>query len=198
MRYSNTHKQETHDQLLRAAARSLRLNGPEGVGVNKIMAQAGLTRGGFYAHFASLDALIAEAIDAVFDDVKGKFFDRAPVGTDPRIELNEIITSYVSPKHRDLREQGCPLPILAADMARMEPQSRERFGAGVANAVAKLAALLSRIGVADAHMAATTALSEMVGALALSRSVADPVQSDDLLKQVRKNLRQRYELSHPS
>jgi TetR/AcrR family transcriptional regulator, transcriptional repressor for nem operon len=198
MRYSNTHKQETHDQLLRAAARSLRLHGPEGIGVNKIMAQAGLTRGGFYAHFGSRDMLVAEAIDAVFEDVKGRFFDRAPAGTDPHVELNDIISGYVSPKHRDMREQGCPLPILSADMARMEPQSRERFGTGVANAITKLAELLARIGVPDAHMAATAALSEMVGALALSRSVADPAQSDDLLKQVRKNLRQRFGLKRPT
>jgi TetR/AcrR family transcriptional regulator, transcriptional repressor for nem operon len=197
MRYSNTHKQETHDQLLRAAAHSLRLNGPDGVGVNKIMAQSGLTRGGFYAHFASRDAMIAEAIDAVFEDVKGRFFDRAPAGTDPRIELNEIISSYVSPKHRDLREQGCPLPILSSDMARMEPHSRERFGEGVANAVSKFAELLSRIGIADARMAATAALAEMVGALALSRSVADMALSDDMLKQVRKDLRRRFGLSRP-
>jgi TetR/AcrR family transcriptional regulator, transcriptional repressor for nem operon len=128
MRYSDSHKRETRDRVVGAAARALRLHGPEGVGVNKIMALAGLTHGGFYAHFASRDALIAEAIGAVFEDVEGKFFDRAPIGTDPCVELNEIINGYVSPKHRDLREQGCPLPILSADMARMEPQSRKRFG----------------------------------------------------------------------
>jgi TetR/AcrR family transcriptional regulator, transcriptional repressor for nem operon len=198
MRYSNTHKQETRGRLLGAAARTLRLHGPRGVGVNQIMAAAGLTRGGFYAHFASRDMLVAEAIDAIFEDVKGKFFDRLPDGTDPRTELNEIIGTYVSGKHRDLRDQGCPFPILSADVARMEPQSRERFGSRIANSVNRLAELLSRAGVEDAHMAATAALSEMVGALALSRAVADPAQSDDILEQVRESLRQRFGLRRAS
>lgn len=198
MRYSSIHKQETKARLLNEAARALRLRGPEGVGVNKIMAKAGLTHGGFYAHFPSRDALIAQAIDTVFDQVKGRFFDRAPPGTDPRAELRDIIGRYVSGDHRDMREAGCPLPILSADMGRMQPQSRERFGAGVAQALDKLAALLSRVGVDDAKMAASAALSEMVGAVALSRAVADPTQSDDLLKQVRKNLRQRFGLHRAS
>ena len=63
MRYSDTHKEETRNKVVRAAAVAVRAKGPEGVGVAEIMAEAGLTHGGFYAHFASREAMLAEAAD---------------------------------------------------------------------------------------------------------------------------------------
>src|SRR5439155_12990901 len=67
MRYSATHKEETHKRIVKTAAKSFRKHGINGIGVVPLMKETGLTHGGFYAHFKSKDALIAAAIDAAFD-----------------------------------------------------------------------------------------------------------------------------------
>jgi TetR/AcrR family transcriptional repressor of nem operon len=97
-----------------------------------MMAQAGLTHGGFYAHFKSKDALVAEAIDAMFEDARARF-ERTAVERDPRAALRSYVGFYLSRSHRDARDRGCPLPSLSGDLARSEPVSRERFGAGRRN-----------------------------------------------------------------
>ena len=65
MRYSEGHKQETRKRLLKLAADAIRSQGPDRIGVSKIMAEAGLTHGGFYAHFGSKDELVAEAVSVM-------------------------------------------------------------------------------------------------------------------------------------
>ena len=67
MRYSKDHKAETHARIVRAAAVLLREKGVHGVGVAELMKEAGLTHGGFYAHFASRDALLHEALVAAME-----------------------------------------------------------------------------------------------------------------------------------
>ena len=62
MRYDETHKQETRKRVVKAAAAAVRARGPDGVSVSEIMGEVGLTHGGFYAHFPSKDALLAEAV----------------------------------------------------------------------------------------------------------------------------------------
>ena len=66
MRYAESHKQETHDRLVSLAGRALREKGPDQLGVAELMRSAGLTHGGFYAHFKSKDALLCEALESAF------------------------------------------------------------------------------------------------------------------------------------
>ena len=70
MRYTDQHKPQTRSRIVTAAARQIRMKGPDQLGVAAVMADAGLTHGGFYAHFASKDELIAEAVDAMFDEAR--------------------------------------------------------------------------------------------------------------------------------
>lgn len=194
MRYSGEHKQQTRERVVREAAREIRAKGPAGVAVAGVMARAGLTHGGFYAHFASRDALIEEAIDAMFADARrmnGAMVDRA---TSPNEALRLYVENYLSPRHRDGRERGCPLPSLSADLARLEPASRERFGKGVAGLTERVTAMLTAIGVASPEAQAASMLAEMVGALALSRAVADSDQSDAILTRSREAILARFDL----
>lgn len=69
MRYSESHKQETRKKVVRAAADAVRAKGPEGVAVAEVMAKAGLTHGGFYAHFSNKEALVVAAIEEAFDQI---------------------------------------------------------------------------------------------------------------------------------
>jgi TetR/AcrR family transcriptional repressor of nem operon len=193
MRYASDHKATIHQRLLKEAAREIRAKGPGGVAVAGIMARLGLTHGGFYAHFASKDQLVAEAIGTMFEDGR-RNFDRLPGEGDPRGRLAAYIDFYVSDQHRDRRDRGCPLPSLSADLARLEPAARERFGVGVATLTGLLIDLLTACGWPDAEPAAASMLAEMVGAIALSRAVADPVQSDAILANTRAALLARFNL----
>ena len=193
MRYDSDHKSETRKRVLKEAAREIRAKGPGGVAVAGIMARAGLTHGGFYAHFESKEALIAAAIETMFESARSRF-DMTAAHDDPRAALRSYVDFYLSPAHRDAREHGCPLPSLSGDLARLDSEARVRFGQGVAGLTGRLADALGRHGVADPEKAGASMLQEMVGAVALARAVADPAQSDAILAGARASMIERFSL----
>ena len=193
MRYSNQHKAETHERVLKEAAQEIRAKGPDGVAVAGVMARAGLTHGGFYAHFDSKDAMIAEAIATMFEDARGRS-EAVEQAADPRAALRAYVDFYLSQAHRDRRDRGCPLPTLSGDFARSGDAQRERFGMGVEALTARLANALGAIGETNPHGEASAMLAQMVGAVALSRAVADRVQSDAILADAHAGLLRRYRL----
>src|SRR5262245_32338766 len=115
MRYDAEHKQKTRERVLKVAARAIRAQGPHKVGVAAVMAKAGLTHGGFYAHFDSKDALVAAAIGQMFEEGSLRFVSETE-GRTPRAALAAYIDFYLSDAHRDARRSGCPLPFLSADL----------------------------------------------------------------------------------
>src|ERR1700760_2355384 len=127
MRYDEDHKQRTREKVLDAAARTIRAEGPDRVGVAAIMAEAGLTHGGFYAHFGSKDELVAAAIKRMFEEAGGRRREAAE-GRPPAEGLRDYIRFYLSRSHRDGRAAGCPLPALATDLPRLPEAAREVFG----------------------------------------------------------------------
>ena len=197
MRYDGDHKTATRARVLKEAAREIRAKGPAGIAVGGVMARAGLTHGGFYAHFASKDDLVAAAIGTMFDEARGRF-DRSLAERDPAAALAAYIDFYLSVAHRDAREHGCPLAALSLDLPRLGAVSRERFGAGVAALTERLGDALARHGAADADDVAPAMLAQLVGALSLARSVADPVQSDAILAAPQADLKNRLGLGMPT
>ncbi len=193
MRYTSEHKAETRARVLKEAAREIRAKGPEGVGVAGVMKRAGLTHGGFYAHFESKDELVAEAIETMFVDARTRS-EMLEVEGDPRAVLRAYLDFYLSSAHRDARERGCPLPTLSGDFARAEGPVRDRFGAGVERLTNRLITALERIGVADAEREGNALIAQLVGAVALARSVGNSAQSDALLADTHAALIARYGL----
>jgi TetR/AcrR family transcriptional repressor of nem operon len=192
VRYSNEHKAETKARVLKEAAREIRAKGPDGVGVAGVMARAGLTHGGFYAHFASKDALVAEAIGTMFEGARRRVVQLD--GDDPQAALRAYVDFYLSPEHRDSREHGCPIPALSGDFARAELPVQERFGAGVAGLTGRLSAVLGRIGLPDPEGEATALMAQLVGAVALARGVGEGAQSDAILRRTHDAIIARYGL----
>jgi len=190
MRYDSEHKERTRQRVLTEAAAAIRAHGPDGIGVAALMSKAGLTHGGFYAHFKSKDDLIAQAIAQMFEESRQRFILKAD-DPDPAIALANYIDMYVSPRHRDAREHGCPLPSLSGDLARMPVKSRKRFTAGVAGLTQNIAKRLAELGKPHPERLAASMLAEMVGALALSRAIDDPAASDRILKTSRDALKAR-------
>src|SRR6185369_4828225 len=125
VRYASDHKAKTREQLLQAAAREIRAKGPDGVAVAGIMAQVGLTHGGFYAHFKSKDALIEAALEEMFRAAKERS-EPIIASADSREALRAYLDFYLSPAHRDGRDRGCPLPALSGDFARGDAAGRPR------------------------------------------------------------------------
>jgi len=193
VRYDSDHKAKTREKVLKVAAKALRAEGPHKLAVGAIMARAGLTHGGFYAHFPSRDVLIAEAIGEMFRDGRSRIAF-AFEGRDARDGLAAYIDFYLSEAHRDTRTAGCPLPFLAADAPRLPSASRERYAQGVAYLTARLANKLTEIGHPHAEDEAGSMLSEMVGALGLARAEPDPEISDRILARSRTTLKRRLGL----
>ncbi len=195
MRYSETHKSETHDRLLKSAGRMLRAKGPDGFAVAELMKEAGLTHGGFYAHFKSKDALMAEALAAVFARAKDRY-RRAVEGLPPRHALATYIDVYVSPSHRDNAGNGCPITALSSDMPRQSKKLRAVFDAGVKSLVDSLAGRIAAAGIeGDSETLSASVLSAMAGAVAVSRAVSDKNLSDEMLEAARASIKARLGVS---
>lgn len=193
MRYDTEHKQQTRGKVLQAAARAIRDEGPLRVGVAGVMAEAGLTHGGFYAHFASKDELIAAAIGQMFDESRRQVQHEMDA-RGPAEGLIAYINFYLSRRHRDARGAGCPMAALASDLPRLDDAARTRFAAGVQELVAIIAGKLAALGHADSTMLAHSTVAELIGALSLARIETDAQRSEAILVASRRQLKRRLGL----
>ncbi|MGC3971137.1 MAG: TetR/AcrR family transcriptional regulator [Pirellulales bacterium] len=193
MRYDSEHKAKARERILNAAAKAIRKDGPERIGVASVMKDAGLTHGGFYAHFPSKDALVAEAVGKMFEGPYSRFAAETE-GRPPAEALAAYVDFYLSSAHRDARERGCPLPALSGEMARLPEAARGRFNQGAAHLRAALAGFLEAMGKADADTLAASVMAELVGAMALARTEGDKARSDAMLAASRTALKERIGL----
>jgi len=108
-------KQLTHERIVDTAARALRGNGFHGVGVADVMKQAGLTHGGFYAHFPSRDVLLAEALQRAGEHSRERL-RRSIAGGEARglSRFRALVDAYLSERHLKEPESGCPVAALAS------------------------------------------------------------------------------------
>src|SRR5258705_1072535 len=113
MRYSKEHKQETHGRIVKKASVRLREKGAHGIGVADLMKEAGLTHGGFYAHFDSREALVIEAVAYAMDRSTQRWRKIAEQ-TPPEQRLATIVDNYLTPAHRDETRHRCAVPALNA------------------------------------------------------------------------------------
>jgi TetR/AcrR family transcriptional repressor of nem operon len=194
MRYDENHKQETRARVLKVAAKALREKGPDKLGVAGVMQAAGLTHGGFYAHFPSKEAFLTESLNEVFSQSLERR-SRLVEGLGPRGALSAYIDYYVSKSHRDHPASGCPLVALNSDLPRQPKKFRAAFDAGVKRLAGELTQWIAAIGIEDADKVAVSVLSAMVGAVSLSRAVSDPDLSDELLDAARAGVKARLGLS---
>lgn len=186
-------KAASHEKILREAARAIRAKGPAGVGVASIMQAAGLTHGGFYAHFGSKDDLVAAAIHSMFAESAARFARR--VGEAQGLAALRLwIDGYLSAAHRDDRARGCAVAALSGDAARLDRQARAAFDAGIAGIAARYMRYLpKRRRGFDPRAFALAMITQLAGAVALSRAVADRTLSDAILDAARRSLQARLD-----
>jgi TetR/AcrR family transcriptional repressor of nem operon len=165
--------------IVKAAGRLFRARGFDKVGVAEITEAAGLTHGGFYGHFASKDALAAEACGLVFAESLDKLAARG----DDEAALLAYLENYLTESHRERRDSGCPMPALATDIPRQDPVVQKRYAEGVAAFID---------GIAKRLPGPIALLSTIVGGMALARATAKaaPEMSAQILASLRAQLTQ--------
>jgi TetR/AcrR family transcriptional repressor of nem operon len=180
MRYSKEHKLETHARIVKKASVRLREKGAHGVGVADLMKEAGLTHGGFYAHFDSREALVIEAFAYAMDRSTERWRNLAEA-TPPEKRLATIVNSYLTPAHRDDPGSGCAVPTLGAEIARESPKTRKAFSAKLEQMVDMLAEQIPDVPRKAARKQAMAAIATMMGTMVLARIAGNGDFSDEIL-----------------
>jgi TetR/AcrR family transcriptional repressor of nem operon len=193
MRYKRSHKADAHERIMRVAKSMIRARGPEKMSVDALMGKAGLTHGGFYAHFKSRDAMVAETVAAVFDEVAEimqlKFGDMPP-----REALLGFIDWYLSPEHRDGGIPSCPVVTFSWDLTRQSERFRKAYKSGVGKVVGMMAGWITASGIGNAQALAASIISSLAGSIAVSRGVGDLTLSDGVLAATRQSILMRLGL----
>src|SRR5476651_2643891 len=114
MRYPPSHKLATRRRILEAAGHAFRERGVAETGVDEVMRRAGLTHGGFYAHFHDKTELVAEACAAAFD-AAGPNLERIAALPTRAARVRMLVDSYLAVRHRDNRGSGCLIVAVGAD-----------------------------------------------------------------------------------
>jgi TetR/AcrR family transcriptional repressor of nem operon len=197
MRYSREHKLETHARIVKKASVRLRQKGAHGVGVADLMKEAGLTHGGFYAHFDSREALVIEAfVDAM--DRGTERWRKLAEQTPPEKRLATIVGSYLSPAHRDDPGRGCSVPTLGAEIARESPKTRKAFAAKLDQMIDMLAEQIPDVPRKVARKQAMATIATMMGTLVMARVAGTGEFSDDILGAGRDAVLERATPSKPA
>ena len=173
---SSNRKEVTHARIVETAARAIRRSGYDGTGVADIMKEAGLTHGGFYAHFSSRDAMLAEAAGQAGEDTI-KMIKQILAVIPGEQALQTLMQAYLSNEHMANFETGCSIAALGSEMPRQAAEVRNAS----TNRIKEILRLIEeRLSVdhSDAYDKALVMTSTMVGTLLLARAVDDPKLSE--------------------
>jgi AcrR family transcriptional regulator len=175
MRYEKGHKENTRQKIVETAAMAFRRNGIEGIGVADLMAESGLTHGGFYSHFKSKEELVQAALEEAGN--KSRLRRMAAEGG----SLEDMIRWYLSTEHCGRPERGCVAAALVAEIGRHSKATRDGFTERLKTFVAVIEGKLP-LGTKDRKKKAMGIFSTMMGALQLARAVSDVELSEHILQ----------------
>jgi TetR/AcrR family transcriptional repressor of nem operon len=183
MPWSSDHKKETRRRILDAAAAAMRAHGTDGVSLADIMREVGLTHGGFYAHFASKEDLIAATLADLHKGRMARFEEMAAARPDSA--LLAAANFYLSSRHREHPETGCAIATLGSELARTHGQARTQISANIDAWLDRFAEVAPGAKPETRRRRARGAFAAMIGGLILARAVEDPHESDQILADVR-------------
>jgi TetR/AcrR family transcriptional regulator, transcriptional repressor for nem operon len=186
-RPTRSRKEATHDRIVETAARAIRRSGYHGMGVAEIMKEAGLTHGGFYAHFDSREGMLAEAADRAGADGMAVLAQVAAAAP-PKKALHAMLRAYLSKEHVESVETGCAVAALGSEMPRQGPKVRRAATRRIKEMIDLVARQSPDWGQPGAHERALVTVATAVGALVLARAVDDPKLSDALREAALKHL----------
>lgn len=186
-----TRRETTHERIVEVAARMLRRNGYSGVGVADVMNQAGLTHGGFYAHFASRDVLLAEAVEHAGRDSAAVINRRIDTSrARGQSALRALVDGYLSETHLRGVAGGCVVAALSSEMPRQSPT----LLAPSVDCVRSLIEMVQRaLPEGGTQGQAMVIAGTMVGTLQLARTLGANAQGKAMLAAARSALLSQYD-----
>jgi TetR/AcrR family transcriptional regulator, transcriptional repressor for nem operon len=194
-RTPNSHKAATHERIVEVAARAIRRNGYAGVGVADVMKEAGLTHGGFYAHFESRDALLVEALERASQEsveiVTRLAQEQAAKGMSA---FRSFVEAYLAEWQLGSPDSGCPVAALGCEMPRQSQIVREASAIRVQRLIAGVRATLPKTHRAAASVIAGT----LVGSLQLARALGNNAEGRAVLSTARNSLIRQYDVAPES
>ena len=183
VRYGTEHKQATRQRIIQTAGRRLKRDGIDGSGVATLMADAGLTNGAFYAHFASKDNLVAATVADQLREQRESLSAVAP----GRAGVEQYVRAYLSAEHRDDPADGCPSAALLDEIGRGTDAVKRAYTDGLLAVIDDMAARLDPDDPPSARVKTLSVFATMAGTLQLSRALADRQLADAVLDQGRHN-----------
>lgn len=200
-RITQEQKKLNREKIVGAAGEGFRLRGIDGIGIEELMKSAGMTHGGFYNHFPSKEDLAVEVYRRGFtDSLDALAAIRKAHPRSARAALHDMIDGYVTAGHRDHPETGCASAALAADAGRHGAATQVEYQRGLEGYFSAITEMVldrahqsgTELSMSEARAQAIALFSQMVGALVVSRAVAeaDPALSDEVLTANRKQLKQ--------
>lgn len=173
-------KERSHETILESAGRLLRARGIVGARVADVMQGAGLTVGGFYAHFASKDELVSEVLHRLGAEYRDRLFRN--IEEKPESDrLAVVLKRYLSAAHRDAVDQGCPFPSIVGEIATTAPEQRHALAEEIAALIKRLESLLPQRQGQATRTVAIGLVALMIGGLSLSRALQGTALSDEVI-----------------
>lgn len=184
-------KAQSHQRILEAASREMRRSGFHGVGVANVMKEAGLTHGGFYSHFASRDALLAEAAVHASRDIGAIISANVEaLAQSGQSVFSAFVETYLSDSHMGDCENGCPVAALCGEMPNQATEVLDSSRRIVANLYKLVQQALPPGSSAEA---AWTVASTLIGAMQLARAIGNNTQGKAVLAAARAELIANYD-----
>ena len=177
-RYGKQHKEATRQRIIEAAGQRLKRDGIDGTGVAALMADAGLTNGAFYAHFASKEDLVTTAIA----DQLHQQLERYRAQAVDREGVEQLVREYLSIEHRDDPEHGCPSAALLDEIGRCSETTRHAYTGGMLGLVDQFASILAPADPQSARGQTLSLFALLIGTLQLSRALVDRQLADEVLE----------------
>lgn len=179
-RFVQSRKEASHERILQAATRAIRRSGYAGTGVADIMREAGLTHGGFYAHFDSREAMLAEAADQAGAESVGAL-EQFALAAPPKDAYRTLLKTYLSRAHVERCETGCPVAALGSEMPRQAPEVRRAATRRIKDMIDLVTRYAPDTSEPEGRRKALATTATMIGALILARAVDDRQLGDDVL-----------------
>ena len=201
-RITQEQKKLNREKIVRAASEGFKRHGVDGIGIQELMKTAGMTNGGFYNHFPSKEDLALEVYRQGFtDSLAALAAIRTAHPRSAQAALHDMVDAYVTATHRDHSEIGCPSAALAVDAGRHGAPPQAEYRRGLEQYLSAITEMVLESAhqagaeptAAEAREQAVALFSQMVGALIVSRAVAeaDPALSDEVLTATRNQLKRR-------
>jgi TetR/AcrR family transcriptional regulator, transcriptional repressor for nem operon len=175
-RYGKEHKEATRRRIVEAAGRRFKRDGIDGSGIATLMADAGLTNGAFYAHFASKKDLVATTVAAQLLEQRENHWQRPGAG------VEQLVREYLSVRHRDDAEHGCPSAALLDEIGRCATNTKQAYTDGMLAIADEIAARLAPDDPDSARATTLSLFALLIGTLQLSRALADRQLADEVLE----------------